>query len=131
MGCPVVVIINTTIIAIRLRQTVKSRSQTSSGISSTKEIAITKTLIALSIECLVLYIPVVALRVSPMFHPQLNAGGLYANTFQILVYIAELCSYINSSVNFFVYYVTSTNYRETLHGLIGWKIPFQRLTSVN
>ena len=127
VGCPVVVIINTTIIAIRLRQTVKWRSQTSSGISSTKEIAITKTLIALSIEFVVLYIPGVVLRVSPMFHPQLSAGGLYANIFKILVHFSELCAYINSSVNFFVYYVTSTSYRETLHGLIGWNIPFQKI----
>ena len=120
-GIPFVVLITTTITAIRLQQTVKWRSQTSSQVSNTKEIAVTKMLIALSIEFFVLSIPIIVLRMLPVFLPQFSPSGLYSNTFSVLLRISELCFCISASVNFFVYYFTSANYRETLYGLFGRK----------
>ena len=126
VGCPVVVLITTTITAVKLQQTVRWRSQTSNNVSNAKEIAVTKMLIALSVEFFVLSIPVIALRVSPVFQPQLSAFGLYANTFHAMLGLAETCYYVSSSVNFLVYYLTSTKYRQTLHDLLGWKTPAKK-----
>ena len=120
----VLVLVATVVTAVRLQQTVRWRSQTSSNVSSAKETGVTKMLIGLSVEFFVLSIPIIVLRVSPVFQPQLNAGGHYANTFFTLLGFAELCSYTSSSVNFFVYYFAGTKYRETLHGLIGRETPF-------
>ena len=117
VGCPVIVLIATIITAVRLTQTVRWRSQTSSSLSS-KEIGVTKMLIALSIEFFVLSIPLIVLRVFPLSDPRLRAGGQFTNSFNVLVGIGELFSSISSSVNFFVYYFAGTKYRETLHGLI-------------
>ena len=114
-----IVLITTIITAVRLHQTVRWRSQTSSKASSTKEIAVTKMLIALSIEFFVLSIPVVVFRLLPVFLPQLKPFGHLSNTFFVLLGFSELCYYLSSSVNFFVYYFTSANYRETLYGLLG------------
>ena len=119
VGIPIIVLITTIITAVRLHQTMRWRSQTSSKASSTKEIAVTKMLIALSIEFFVLSIPVVVFRLLPVFLPQLKPFGHLSNTFFVLLGFSELCYYLSSSVNFFVYYFTSANYRETLYGLLG------------
>ena len=122
VGCPVIVLTTTITTGVRLTQIVRWRSQTSSSLSS-KEIGVTKMLIALSIEFFVLSIPLIVLRVVPVFEPRLNAGGNFANSFNLLVGLAEVFSNMSSSVNFFVYYFTGTRYRGTLYGLIKWKTP--------
>ena len=121
VGIPFIVLITTTITAVRLQQTVKWRTQTSSQVSNAKEIAVTKMLIALSIEFFVLSIPVIVVRLLPVFLPQLSPTGHYSNTFSVLLRVSELCFCASASVNFFVYYFTSANYRETLYGLFGRK----------
>ena len=78
-------------------------------------------LIALSIEFFVLSIPMIVLRVFPVFEPRLRAGGEFANSFNLLVGVSEKFSYVSSSVNFFVYYLTGTKFKETLQGLLQWK----------
>ena len=117
IGCPIIVLITTIITSIRLTQIVRWRSQTSSSLSS-KEIGVTKMLIALSIEFFVLSIPIMALRVVPLFEPRLRAGGVFANSFNFLMSFAEFFSNLSSTVNFFVYYFTGTKYKETLQGLL-------------
>ena len=120
VGCPVIVLIATVITAVRLTQIVRWRSQTSSSLSS-KEIGISKMLIALSVEFFVLSIPIIVVRVVPVFEPRLRAGREFANSFSLLVGLAESSGNVSSSVNFFVYLFTGTKYRETLQGLITWK----------
>ena len=129
VGCPVIVLITTIITAVKLIQTVRWRSQTSSGLSR-KEIGVTKMLIALSIEFFVLSIPVIILRVFPVFDPRFNAGGDFSNSYDLLVGLAELFSNLSSSMNFFVYYFTGTKYRHTLHGMINWKTPSDRIQNI-
>ena len=124
VGCPVVVLVTTVLTAVRLQQVVKWRSRASSCnnvSSSAKEVGVTKMLMALSAEFFVLSIPIIVLRVSPLFQPQFSAGGRYANAFRVMLGVAELCTYTSSSVNFFVYYVTGTKYRDTLRALLGWR----------
>ena len=125
VGCPFVVLVTTTISAVRLTQMVRWRSQTSSSLSS-KEIGVTKMLIALSIEFFVLNIPVIILRVVPVFEPKLRPGGDFANSFNLLMGVGETFSNTSSTVNFFVYYSTGTKFRETLQSMIRRKTGTKR-----
>ena len=128
LGCPAVVLITTTITAVRLTHIVRWRNQTSSNLSS-KEINLTKMLIALSAEFLVICIPVVIIRVSPLFEPRLGAGRAYANAFNLLISSMEICSYMNSTANFFMYVFAGTKYRETLRSLL-WKKKCRKLDPI-
>ena len=125
VGCPFVVLVTTTISAVRLTQMVRWRSQTSSSLSS-KEIGVTKMLIALSIEFFVLNIPVIILRVVPVFEPKLRPGGAFANSFNLLMGVGETFSNTSSTVNLFVYYSTGTKFRETLQSMIRRKTGTKR-----
>ena len=85
---------------------------------SSKEIGVTKMLIALSIEFFILFIPVIILRIVPVFEPRLSPGDELANFFNLLVGVSEIFANISSSMNFFVYYSTGRKFRETLHCMI-------------
>ena len=85
---------------------------------SSKEIGVTKMLIALSIEFFILSIPVIILRIVPVFEPRLSPGDELANFFNLLVGVCEIFSNISSSVNLLVYYTTGRRFRETLHSMI-------------
>ena len=78
-------------------------------------------LIALSIEFFVLSIPIIVLRVVPVFEPRLRAGGEFSNSFNLLAAVSEICSYVSSSVNLFVYYFTGTKFNQTLQVLLHCK----------
>ncbi|KAK7506113.1 hypothetical protein BaRGS_00002835 [Batillaria attramentaria] len=120
VGCPLVVLVTTTITAVKLRQTIVWRRQTTTNMSN-KEAALTKMLICLSAEFFVLSIPFIGVRVTPVFVPQLGSGGEYANTFLVMISVGEFCSYANSSVNFFVNYFTGSRYQKTLHDIVNVK----------
>ena len=120
VGFPIIVLIMTIITSVRLTHIVRWRSQTSSSLSS-KEVGVTKMLIALSLEFFVLSIPIIALRVVPVFEPRLRAGGEFTNSFNVLATLSEICSYVSSSVNLFVYYFTGTKFKQTFQGLLHWK----------
>jgi hypothetical protein len=45
----------------------------------------------------------------------------YRNTLTFLLSWQELCSYVNSSSNFFIYYVMGSRYKETLWQFLGRK----------
>ena len=120
VGFPIIVLIMTIITSVRLTHIVRWRSQTSSSLSS-KEIGVTKMLIALSVEFFVLSIPIIVFRVVPVFEPRLRAGGEFANSFNVLVWVCQICGDVSSSVNFFVYYFTGTKFKETLQDLLHLK----------
>ena len=126
VGCPIIVLVTTVVTAVRLKSILRWRSQTSSSLSN-REIGVTKMLIALSIEFFVLSIPVIVLRVLPVFEPRLGAGGEFANSFNLLLGLTQISSNMSSTVNFFVYYCTGSRFRETLHGLIRWKTPLTNM----
>ena len=130
VGCPVIVLIATIITAVKLAHAVRWRHQTSSSLSS-KEIGVTKMLIALSIEFFVLSIPMIVLRIVPVFEPTMTLGDVHANTLYLLLGLSELCSYTSSSVNFFVYYFTGTKYRHTFRELTACRKPGKRTGSSN
>ena len=123
LGMPIVVLIATVITAIRLHQIVRWRSQTASTMSTAKEIAVTKMLIALSAEFFVLSIPAVICRMLQAYEQNVGPASLYANTYFVILAVAELCFYVSSTVNFFVYYFASAGYRKTLQELLCRKTP--------
>ena len=112
---PIIVLIMTIITSVRLTHIIRWRSQTSSSLSS-KEIGVTKMLITLSIEFFVLSVPAIALRVIPVFEPRLRAGGEFSNSPTVLLGVSEICSYVSSSVNLFVYYSTDTKFKQSSIG---------------
>ena len=125
VGCPVVVLVTTIITTKRLTHTVRWRSQTSSSLSS-KEIGVTKMLIALSTVFFVTSIPPIIIRVAPLFEARLAAGEVFSNAYSFLLSVLEICSYTNVSVNFFVYVITGTRFRTTLQSLLLKKVRFDK-----
>ena len=58
-----------------------------------------------------------ALRGILAFQPEFSPGGKYYNTYYLLVNVQQLCVYINSSVNFFVYYVFGSKFRHSVQSM--------------
>ena len=48
---------------------------------------------------------------------ELSLSGKYYNTFTFLINVQQAFTFINSSVNFLIYYTTGTKYRTTFHSL--------------
>jgi hypothetical protein len=110
VGCPLVVCVTTLITSVKLYRVISWRKTTSSLSSSTtpsapslsaKEVGVTKMLICVSIEFVVLSIPFVLVYFAPVVNPQLSSGGLYTNAFRSLISLAEISSMACSSINFF------------------------------
>ncbi|KAL8595121.1 hypothetical protein ACOMHN_019159 [Nucella lapillus] len=118
LGCPALVLITTIITAIKLRQIVRWRSQASSGMSSSREVGVTKMLICLSVEFLLLSTPVIVVRITRLF-PSVLSQAYHLNLYRIMSNCYQVSFYISSIANFVVYYITGTKYRETLHALLG------------
>ena len=49
--------------------------------------------------------------------PEFNAGRRYQNTFLTVLWFMEIASYVNSSLNIFVYYSMGSRYRKTVKEL--------------
>lgn len=119
LGIPIIVLIATIITGLKLKQSIIFRKQASSS-DAKREVAITKMLVILSIQFLVLSIPNIIVRIIPLFEPEVRHDGRYNNTFSILINGAETGSIVNSSVNVFVYYFAGTKYREQVHQVLSY-----------
>ena len=106
----------TVVTAVKLKKVAQWRQESSSALSP-REIALTRMLIFLSIQFVVLNLPNVMLRVASLFVPELNISGRFANLHYFMTGVVEVCAALNSSLNFLVYYFAGTKYRETVHGL--------------
>ncbi|KAL8623536.1 hypothetical protein ACOMHN_051146 [Nucella lapillus] len=119
IGCPALVLITTIITAIKLRQIVRWRSHSSSVMSSPKEMGLTRMLMCLSAEFIVLSSPLMIGRVTRLFPSVVGLVTYRWNVFRILGNCYEISFYISSSVNFVVYYVAGSKYRDTLRAVLG------------
>ncbi|XP_076443955.1 uncharacterized protein LOC143282241 [Babylonia areolata] len=117
----IVVMTTTTMTIVKLRQTLKWRSETSSSISA-REVAVTKILVANSIFFIACLFPIAVNRFSWLFVPEINSGRRHHNLFLTSIWISEMLTYINSTFNIFVYYFMGSRYRETFWSLFGRKI---------
>ena len=56
-----------------------------------------------------------------LFLPDMNLGGRQHNLFLVGLWMLDVFSILNSTFNFFVYYVMGSRFRVTLCGLLGRK----------
>ena len=58
-------------------------------------------------------------RFAWLFLPDMRLGGHQHNLFLVCLWLLDISSFLNSSFNFFVYYVMGSRFRVTLWGLLG------------
>ena len=109
-----IVSVTTVLTSLRLRKMAEWREQTSSASVSSREVALTRMLIGISVLYVVCTLPILTLGLCILFVPDISLKGRYYNTFNLMVSVFELFSYINASVNFFVYCFLGSKYKETL-----------------
>ena len=113
----------TIITVAKLRRMTEWREQSSSsaslsrGMSAVKDATLTRMLVGTSCVFAACIIPYFLFYVIVPFVPELRLGGAYDNTFRVVTATLQTASFINSSVNFFVYYYFGTKYRQTVRGM--------------
>ena len=120
-GVTVVVVVATSVTAVKLRQVAAWRADSSSSAAaslSTREIAVTRMLVYTSVLFLACIAPISMFRTVLLFVPQLASGGVYHNTHFSILWFSEITSYVNSSFNVFIYLAMGSRYRDTLRGLL-------------
>ncbi|KAK7505614.1 hypothetical protein BaRGS_00002885 [Batillaria attramentaria] len=85
---------------------------------STKELALTKMLIATSLLLIVCMTPTLLVQLATFMVPDLNKLGRYHNLMIILWAGVTFFRVLNSSLNFFVYYYMGSKFRETLKQVV-------------
>nr|KAG5686966.1 hypothetical protein BaRGS_022967 [Batillaria attramentaria] len=112
--CVTVVSVATLIIIVKLRKMAAWREQVSTTQAPTsRDLALTRMLVATSILFVVSISPGLVLRVAIVLEPDLSLTGRFYNTFNLLLSLSQLLCYVNSSVNAFFYYKIGSRYRET------------------
>ncbi|XP_076464818.1 uncharacterized protein LOC143296673 [Babylonia areolata] len=121
-GVVIIVVITTTkLTTTRLRQIVTWRAETSSSALSAREVALTKMLVGNSILFMACLSPVAVIRISWLFLPAMISTQENLNIFLTCLWIIETFTFINASLNIFVYYAMGSRYRETFWALFGRK----------
>lgn len=116
LGCYSLVLASTIVTCVTLRQTIRWKKRASSS-KARKEMALTKMLVYLSVQFLILSVPHVCIRILPLFGQELTGGGRYRNTYFVITSLAEIGFCLNSSSNILVYYIAGSRYRECLHSI--------------
>ena len=119
------VVVSTVVTVVRLRRMTewRQRSSTTSATttsgagSATKDVTLTRMLIGTSVVFVTCTAPPLVIHVILAFLPELSLSGKYYNTYYLLVNVQQLCVYINSSVNFFVYYVFGSKFRHSVQSM--------------
>lgn len=114
-----IVILTTVVTAVKLRQVVTWRSDTSTKVSSDREIALTRTLICTSCVFVVCMFPNFLFRFICIFMPELNTVGRYKNTFVVLVSLGITLNYIYASFNFFIYINMGSRFKKVFFEYCG------------
>ena len=91
----------------------------SSSSISPQELALTKMLIGIAMLFIVCVFPNALFRFVWLFMPEMNIGSRYHNFDLSGLWILETFTYVNSSLNIFVYYTIGSRYRETFWMLSG------------
>ena len=110
-----VICVTTAMTLIKLREVATWRKQTSSASAvSSREVALTRMLIGISVLYMVCSMPTLAFGTVLLAVPDMSTKGRYYNAFNLIASVFELCSYVNASFNFFVYCSLGSKYKETL-----------------
>ena len=113
----VTIIVATVVTVNKLKQMASWREKASSAAVSVRDVALTRMLIGCSVLFIVCTVPAVVFRVLILFVPEMSLGGRYRNMFRFITSVTELCAFVNSSFNFFIYYTMGSRYRATLGAL--------------
>ncbi|XP_076461724.1 uncharacterized protein LOC143294179 [Babylonia areolata] len=116
----VVVAVTTAVTVVKLRQSLAWRAGSSRSLSS-KEVGLTKMLIANSCFFLACIFPISLMHVTWMMFPEMNTGRRQHNFFMTSLWVTQGITFINATFNFFVYYAMGSRYRETFWALFGTK----------
>ncbi|KAL8562617.1 hypothetical protein ACOMHN_045881 [Nucella lapillus] len=116
-----IIVVTTIVMAVKLKRMMAWREQSSSCALSSREVALTRMLIAVSILYVICSTPNTILGVGVMFVRELTFSGRYYNLAILFIDIIELTSYINATFNFFIYHSFGSRYKNTLHILFGCK----------
>ncbi|KAL8611206.1 hypothetical protein ACOMHN_013637 [Nucella lapillus] len=108
------IIITTFITALNLRKSTEFQKESSTAGLSARNVAVTRMLVYLSLQFIVLSSPNTLIRATLFFLPQLSTTGHWANLYFCLMTVTELCSILNSTFNFLVYYFFGSKYRKSL-----------------
>ena len=122
-----VVSTSTAITLVKLRKVAAWREQTSSATMSSREVALTRMLVGIAVLYVICLMPVLALGVAILSVSEFSLHGRYYNIFNLMVSIFELFSYINSSVNFFVYCFLGSSFKKTLREMFKCGIPVRMI----
>ncbi|KAL8587680.1 hypothetical protein ACOMHN_020898 [Nucella lapillus] len=117
--------VSTVVIVFKLRQMKEWREkfssvEVSSG-SVSKDITLTRMLIATNVLFVVCTAPPLVFHTLLPFLPELSLSGKYYNTYYLCITMQQLFTYFNSSINFFFYYFFGTKFRQTVqHMFCKW-----------
>ncbi|KAK7112860.1 probable G-protein coupled receptor 139 [Littorina saxatilis] len=111
--------ITTAITAVKLRGVANWRQNQSSApvTMESKEVALTKMLIAVSILFIVCTLPNVILRIAPLFVDEFRLGGRKQNLLLSGICVIYLANAINSALNFVFYYKMGSRFRMCVKSL--------------
>ena len=99
------------------REQSSSSGSLSRGMGAVKDATVTRMLVGTSCVFVACIAPFFLFYVIVPFVPELRLGGAYHNTFRVVISTLQTASFINSSVNFFVYYYFGTKYRQTVRSM--------------
>ncbi|XP_025077850.1 G-protein coupled receptor daf-37-like [Pomacea canaliculata] len=129
----VIIVVTTVVVAVKLQSALAWRNsvatsettQVSKDVStskarlSSKEVAVTRMLIGTSLVFIACAIPNLGGQLATFIVPDLSYTGRYYNLHSLMWAVIGLFRSINSSLNFVVYYVMSSKFRETLYTSLG------------
>ena len=110
--------VTTVITAVKLRSAATwRRGQTSAAEADSKEVAVTRMLIAVSCVFIVCSIPTILFKVTPFFLPGFAVGGKNHNLVLLGLCFIHYFPAINSSINFYFYVKMGSRFRKELKSL--------------
>lgn len=113
------VVIATFVTAVALKKARIWREGSSTSQLSSREIALTKMLIYLSIQFIVFNVPTILFRIICVALPEVSNYGLSYNLYFFLLGITEITAIMDTSFNFLVYVTTGSKFRETILRFFG------------
>ncbi|XP_076448433.1 uncharacterized protein LOC143285105 [Babylonia areolata] len=126
-----VVVIFSTITTVIFLKRALSWKQKSANVMDRKEAAVTKMLLLVCYVYVICVTPSVVNAFVVQFVEGWIPTGRYSNTFYAYVALMHLLTALNSSLNFFIYYLRGSKFRSTLNKLCSCKKQMQTLNSQN
>ncbi|KAL8579583.1 hypothetical protein ACOMHN_025536 [Nucella lapillus] len=112
-----IVLGTTAVTSVKLRAMMAWRGEQSSCKLSSRQVALTRSLIALSVLYITCSTPIFVIGVGVALVPDLSLSGRYYNLANLLISLFKLTSFVNATFNFFVFFSLGSKYRDTLKTL--------------